>query len=109
MYDAIDDGRTMSTEQRARGGLGAWQRRCAAVLARSEHSALWLHVQRGVDSLAVSLHRRQSLQFGLCAGQARAMHSLLQNRATWHLAHFLSWCCVPQPRQRAVAASRELA
>jgi hypothetical protein len=37
------------------------------------------------------------------------MHSLLQNRATWHLAHLLSLRCVPQPKQRSAAISRELA
>ena len=50
---------------------------------------------------------RQSLQFGLCAGQARAMHSVPQNLATRHPEHFLSLRRAPQPKQHATATSRE--
>jgi len=65
-----------------------------------------LHLQHG----RAAVHHcssRQSLQFGLCAGQARATHSAPQNLATWHLAHVLSLRRAPQPKQHADATSRE--
>jgi hypothetical protein len=69
------------------------RRQRARALGRSEYGV------RRIESVRI--------QFGLCPGQARATHAVLQNRATWHLAHVLSLRRAPQPMQHADATSRE--